>query len=221
MLTVIGSMPPRYGIREAQVSDLEEITKIQRSFYPSDAVPIEVYREWYSANPDGFFVIEATLTNNDGSEHKEIVGHLTFLAIKDEMLERYKIGQIRETAIGSKDLFRSSEKSLIKNIYIESVIVKRAHRRQGVFCLIRMLKTMIVSFCDEGIAEKVYAMAATDDGIRMLKGMGFSIFVHRDMREKRLDGHEMYECDFKDFMKVVIDRETKHEINMLRRDRSV
>jgi hypothetical protein len=137
------------------------------------------------------------------------------------MLGKYKNGEILETHIGSKDLFSSSERSLIKNIYVESVIVKRAHRRQGVFCLIRMLKTMIVNFCDKEIAEKVYAMAATDDGIRMLKGMGFSAFVRRDMRQKRLDGHEMYECDFKEFMEVVIDRETKHEINMLRRDRSV
>jgi hypothetical protein len=219
MITVIGYVtPPRYGVREAQVSDLVEIAKLQKAFYPTDAVPLKVYKEWYSVNPEGFFVIEATITRDDGSEYREIVGHFTFLAIKDECLESFKRGEILETTITQKDLLSSSEKSIIKNLYIESVIVKRAHRRQGVFCLIRMLKTMICNFCDPKIAEKVYAMAATGDGEKALKGMGFSMVRHH-MRLPREDGHEMYECDFKNFMEVVIDRETKHEINLLHRDR--
>jgi N-acetylglutamate synthase-like GNAT family acetyltransferase len=214
--TVIGDMPPpRYSIREARINDLTSIAELQRSFYPDDAVPIELYKEWYEVNPNGFFVIESKTTSKDGLEHKELVGHFTFLAIRDECMDLYREGEIRETDIRHYSLLGPDD--VIKNLYVESVIVKKSHRRHAMFCLVRMLKTMVCNFCDPEVAERVYAMAATKDGEKTLKGMGFTR-IERQNRKDRKDGHEMFDCSFESFMKTIIERETKHEINMLHRE---
>lgn len=214
--TVIGEMPPpRYSIREARITDLQGVADLQESFYPDDAIPVNLYKEWYEVNPDGFFVIESKTTSKDGFELKELVGHFTFLAIRDECLNLYREGEIREKDIRHYSLLGPDD--VIKNIYVESVIVKKAHRRHAMFCLVRMLKTMVCNFCDPEVVERVYAMAATRDGEKTLRGMGFTQVTRARLAE-RLDGHEMFECDMAQFMKTLIDRETKHEINMLHRE---
>ena len=60
-------------------------------------------------------------------------------------------------------------------LYIESVIIKRQHRRNAMFCLVRMLRTMVLNFCDPKAARHAYAMAATKDGEKTLRGMGFTM----------------------------------------------
>jgi hypothetical protein len=214
--TVIGNFPPpRYSIREARITDIQGIADLQNSFYPDDAVPADIYKEWFEANPEGFFVIESKTTSKQGFEQKELVGHFTLLAIRDDCLKLYREGDIRETNIRGYNLLGPDE--IKRTIYVESVIVKKSHRRHAMFCLVRMLKTMIYNFCEPEMVERVYAMAATNDGEKTLRGMGFTQ-VTRENRLKRVDGHEMFECEFSQFMKAVIDRETKHEINMLHRE---
>ncbi|TWT94470.1 hypothetical protein [Stieleria varia] len=215
--SVIGyKMPPMYSVREAMESDLVEIAKLQASFYPDDAVPVELYKEWYDVNQDGFFVIEARTIDSNGLESKELVGHFTLLAIKDDCMELYREGDILETGIRHYNLLSDKEKDSIKSIYIESIIIKKAHRRHAMFCIVRMLRTMICHFCNPDVVEKVYAMAATQDGEKTLLGLGFTL-VGRKNRKQRLDKHEMYESDFSSFLANIIDRESKHEVNMLHR----
>lgn len=211
MASIVGPINfPTYQVRYATRDDLNEIAELQASFYAKDAVPLHRYKEWYSVNPDGFFVIEMT------TPKKELIGHFTLLAIKNDRMEAYKAGAIKETDILKYDLFSPAEKSTIKDIYVESIIIKKEHRRHAIPSLIRILKTTILSFCDPEIVEKVYAMAATLDGKKTLRGMNFSL-IDTPVGHKRLDEHEMYEADFTAFMTALERQELSCEMRLLSR----
>lgn len=215
--TVIGNCNlPSYYVRSTNSNDLIEIAKLQKEFYPDDAVPFDLYKEWFDKNSKGFFIIESKSTCINGIETKEIVGHFTFLPIKEERMKYYLKGQILETDIRGADLHSPQEMKSAKSIYVESVIIKHKHRRIAVFCLIRMMKSMLDYFCssDHNI-NKIFAMAATNDGVKTLKGMHFEK-VPGINAEDRKDKHDIFECDYGVFYKGILDRERKFEINLLK-----
>ena len=205
----VGSLDfPTYQVRYAARDDLKEIFALQKHFYSEDAVPIERYKEWYAANPDGFFVIEMT------SPKKQLIGHFTLLAIKSDRMTAYKAGKIREADILGCDLFGPELKSKMKEIYVESLIIKKEHRRYAIPNLIRILKTTILSFCDPLVVESVCAVAATADGAKTLRCMHFEVL---DSEHKRLDGHEMYRANFANFMVELEQHERNCEMRLLAR----
>ena len=207
--SILGSLDfPVYQIRYATREDLKEISVLQRHFYSEDAVPLARYKEWYDANPDGFFVIEMT------SPKKELIGHFTLLAIKNDRMEAYKAGKIRETDILACDLFTPALKSKVKQIYVESLIIKKEHRRHAIPSMIRILKTAISSFCDPQAVQSIYAVAATNDGAKTLNAMRFNTV---DTDHKRLDGHEMYRANFTEFMEALGQHELNCEMRLLNR----
>jgi len=214
MTSIVGPLNfPTYQVRYASKADLNEIAAMQAQFYPNDAVPLQRYKDWFSVNPEGLFVIEMT------SPKKDLIGHFTLLAIKNDRMEAYKSGLIKETDILGCDLFDPQQKSKIKNIYVESIIIKKEHRRHAIPNLIRILKTTVLSFCDPAVAERVYAMAATTDGKRTLRGMGFNV-VDCPAGQKRVDNHEMYETTFPEFMAALERQELNCEMRLLSRPQS-
>lgn len=185
-----------YVVRHATKNDLYDIAQLQKLAYSKeDAVPIDLYKEWYEVNPGGFFVLKDVGSTNEN----EIVGHITFLSIKDERLELYRKGLIWETEIRGCDLIPASSKSDIKNVYVESVIITRKHRRAGVPYMYRALREMLCAFCDPSVVENIYAIAATDDGAKTLKRMGFTV-IDAGPNSKRVDGHDMFVSNFREFL---------------------
>ncbi len=204
-----------YFVRYATFADLQDICNLQKEAYTAeDAVPVKLYQEWYEVNPDGFFVLEVSGKVN------QVVGHLTLLAIKEERLNLYKSGLIRETEIRGCDLIPSGNKAEIKDLYVESFIIKKSHRKSGIPCIYRMMKNMVLSFCDPKVAKWVYAMAATGDGEKTIEGMktvSGEKFNPVSIAVDRADSHNMYAVDFQDFLKIAETKESQFEFNMLHR----
>jgi hypothetical protein len=180
---------PKFRLRKARSFDFAEIAALQRSVYsPSDAVPQAVLEEWFHVAPDGFFVLE----DKDG----KIIGQIDILPIKPTTLHRYKAGTIIETEIRGDCLYPPSERDLIEDIYVESVIARprlRTDRSAATRVILLKLDEVVGSVADLGRVKRVTAMAATIAGERFSKRMGLKAISEP---EDRRDGHQMLEGDF-------------------------
>lgn len=216
--TVLGAKLdyPSYQVRRATREDLIAISRMQKSFYPDDAVPLDLYREWYDVNGNGFFVV--VLSRLGGRpDLEDIIGHFTFLAIGEQRMKLYREGKIRETDIRGVDLVAPAESVVVENIYIESIIVKANHRRHAMPCLLGMLKTMTLSFCNGAVPQYVYAMAATGDGRKALHSLSCFELLEPSSGGKRVDEHTMHRAAFEKFVSAVEARGEQYEINQLNR----
>jgi len=186
---------PSYHISVATASHLAEISRMQRDYYDADAVPENLYREWYRSNPEGFFVIERS---DVSSNEKELVGHITIMSLKKQRLSLYLEGEILETEIRGNDIIPPDRNSEISHIYIESAIVSRKHRNRAIPEMIKNLPAILEHFCPGANVGMVYALAATRDGMRILKNNGF-VPHQTDHGRPRKDNHVLYQCPYPQF----------------------
>jgi len=190
----------RYGIgsfawRRATLSDLSQISALQQSFFGPDAIPAGQYVDWFRQSPTGFFVIESL-----GPERK-FLGHVTLLAIQDGVFQRYLSGAIKESAITADQLIKSGA-AASRHLYLESIIIpEREDRRKLRPYLWETIGLMIESL-NVGPVEKVYAMAATDDGKRFLQAARFAR-ITPPSGGPRVDQHEMYGADYADLIRLM------------------
>lgn len=198
-------------LRCALPEDLEQIAKLQTQFYPNDAVPFNKYKEWYEANPSGFFVME--------DEEKGIVGHITMLAVREPILRKYKMGVIKETDIEGSDLFGIKERDQIDHIYVESVICAAEFKMAFSEAVARSFDSMMAIFADYKNLKTVYAMAATDRGEGLLNRFAFEEIGTADERK---DKHKMCQIAFPKFIERLNKLESRLEITALKKglDRS-
>lgn len=194
-------------LRSATVADLASIARLQKIEYPDDAVPEDVYRSWFKANPEGFFVLEV---------EGEVVGHITFLSFRKDAFAKYLQGHLLETQLDGSDLITPREKNeLMTHLYVESVISTK--RRSVMFfeAISRRMDAM-VKICgprDLSMLEHVYCMAATDEGKGLVSGFPFSIVSNASDRR---DKHDMYRADFGEFMARFSELEIRFEVREIR-----
>ena len=84
-------------------------------------------------------------------------------------------------------------------------------------CLLRMLKTMTLSFCNGATPQYVYAMAATGDGRKALRSLSCFELLEPSPGGQRGDGHTMHRSKFETFVAAVEARGEQYEINQLNR----
>lgn len=188
----ISVLDASFNIVPANDSDLRWIAELQKSVYSkADAVPFRVLKEWFHVFSNGFFVI----VDKDNNR----VGHIDILPIKESTLALYKLGELTETEIRGESLYSSAEKDKIEDIYIESLIISPKYTSIRPFALrdlMRSLPEIVSRIGNRATIKRVSAMAATRDGERILKRLGFRLIS--DTHERR-DGHRMFEASFKDF----------------------
>lgn len=187
---------PKFRFRPAHESDLPEIAALQRRVYsPSDAVPLDVLQEWFLVSPGGFFVLE----DKQGS----IVGHIDVLPIKPAALKLYKEGKIIETEIRGECLYSPSERDLIEDVYVESVIARpklRTHRSAATRVILLSLDRIVGGIADVQKVRRLSAMAATVAGEQFSQRIGLKVI---SMPKDRRDGHKMLEGDFQEIRQKV------------------
>lgn len=195
-----------YKIKPATEAEVSWIAQLQvQSYSPSDAVPEHVLKEWYQSNPSGFFIIKMS--------SGEKVGHLDILPIKPSTLERFLEGKIVEKEIRGDSLYSVGERDLIRDIYVESVIVQPPEGYSKAYAMLAVLKSftgIVGNICDPQNIANVYAMAASDKGENLMKKLGFEMI---SAAQGRADHHRVFVIDFRTLAQNI---STKYGINIPR-----
>jgi hypothetical protein len=177
-----------FSIEPATIEDLKWIAELEKRTYiypPTDAVPYDKLREWYNANPSGFFVIK----------HNNLkVGHIDILPLKPEALATFIHGvSTHEQCIISDDIYTPADKHLIRDLYIESIIVDTTVRLRAAamvkLLLADSIRHMVENICPLNNVAHIYAIAATIAGNNLMPRLQFTI---RQPLHVRSDRHNMW-----------------------------
>jgi hypothetical protein len=181
----------RYYIDQATPEDIDWIARLEAKVYPSeDAVPGHILKEWYSCNPSGFSVIK---TSNG-----QKVGHIDILPLRPVTLRAFLEGNIVERDIRGDSLYSQAETHLIRNLYVESIIVllpKGLSNAPAILHVLSRFISLVNRVCDPTNVEKVYAIAASDPGKSLLIGLGFDQIK---LGDERADHHDFFAAKFVD-----------------------
>jgi hypothetical protein len=159
-----------YGVRPATPDDLEWIFRLEIEAYSAEyAVARRTLDAWYCANAEGFSVITM-----DG----EKVGQITLLPLRPVLLESFNQGTIPEQDIHAAGLYTPAERVLVRNLHVESVIIKSTHGRstpplQALVCLGRNFMPLVRRVCEPANLENVYAVGASGRGESFIRRLGF------------------------------------------------
>lgn len=177
----------RYVVVQADASDIGKIAKQEASIYTSeDRIPEAVLKEWYDANPSGFTVVKTA----DGS----LVVHLNILPLRPNTCQQFIAGSIVEREIRGDSLFGSKERASITRLHIESVMLdvpKPRSKEVALRALASALPDVFARVADHDKIERIYAIAASDEGKDLLQDLGFAI---EGEARRRKDGHNLYSC---------------------------
>lgn len=156
---------------------------MQASAYGAAAVPAAVLGEWHAANPHAFSVLTAP--------HGDIVGHLHLLPVRPAPLHAFVEGRIHDFEIRGDGVHRPGEREQVRDLYLESIMVRmepREARRAALACLLGTVGGMVQEIAEPHVVENVYAIAATEPGRRLLARLGF-VLVSPGAR--RVDGLDL------------------------------
>lgn len=173
----------------ATPEDLAWIFQLEIDAYSAQhAVARKKLDQWYACNPDGFSIV----TMNGRK-----VGHLTIIPLRPNILESFVQGTILEQDIHDEHLYTPPEKHLIRNLYVESIIIDSPRGPSvPVIAFARLARDFIPlmnRICDPANLENIYALAASGRGERFMKGLGF---VPVKSVQERADQRSLYVAKF-------------------------
>jgi hypothetical protein len=191
--TVTAERTFTYIIEPATIQDIEWSVHLRASVYQrQDALPEHILKEWYSTNPNGFFIVKI--------ENGPRVGHIDLLPIKPTSLRELVKGRITEDHIRGDSLYTPKEKESVRDLYIEGVICRlpEDHLKQhlGLIALktiLLSLDTMVENVSNPRKLEYVYAIAATRAGQKLMDFLGFE---QQQIHTERKDKHDLYFAKF-------------------------
>jgi hypothetical protein len=196
----------RFKIYRASEEDVRSAAELAQTTYPleHDRIPESVMLAWYQKNPEGFHVMRNMLG--------DFLGNLDLLALKPDVFERFKEGNLLEREIRPRDLYSPEEKEQIRYIHIESFVVCMPHgvpRRDkslghlynsSVYASASTIPHRIRLMCHEDAIKKnqvqLCAISANPDVATRLLEIGAKKICDK---ERRRDEHDLYLIDFAKF----------------------
>lgn len=182
----ISQLVDEYDVVSATPEDVEWIASLEKKAYsPVDAIPYLTLKEWYDANPKGFFVIKNIQTGMN-------VGHIDILPLKPRTMKKFIKGEdLVEKNISGDCLFTADERNKISELYVESLIVDLTGKAQyaALIKLLINIEWLVNELAALGNVERIYAIAASTEGENLMKERGFNIVARK---EDRSDKHNMY-----------------------------
>jgi len=177
-------------VSQATPADLDWIFRLQiKTYSPHCSIARQTLERWYGRNPEGFSVF--TLNGLR-------IGHLTFVPLRANALESLLLGKLVENEIHEDCVHTPDEKDLIRNLYVESIILDSSNPHsqlpiKALTCLARDFVPLISRICSPTSLENLYALAASGRGERLMKGLGFKQVKSRD---ERRDQRALYAVSF-------------------------
>lgn len=175
--------------RPATPDDLDWIFRLQIDAYTAQhAVARKKLAQWYGSNPDGFSIV---------TMNGRRIGHLTIIPLRPNVLESFADGTILEQNILEDHLYGRDERHLIRDLYVESIILDSPKGRSAppfaAFAyLARDFIPLMSRICEPAQLENIYALAASGRGERFMKGLGF-VPVNG---QERADQRSLYVAEF-------------------------
>jgi hypothetical protein len=173
-----------YKIEPATSTDISWIAGFEAQVYSKDdAVPELILTDWFARNPNGFSTIK-----RDG----ERIGHIDLLPLNDSAFSRFTRGVITEREIRGSELHASEERDLVTNIYVESLAVIPPDGFAAAPAIRHLLFSCMALIERVGNPERIeniIAVAATNEGQRLLQALGFDVLSYA---KDRKDRHDLY-----------------------------
>jgi tetratricopeptide (TPR) repeat protein len=182
-------------IRSSALEDMELVASQENTVYSEhDAVPESILREWYMQNPSGFNMIAY-----DGKK----IGHLNLLPFKQDFLTRFVEGKVVEKDAQAEDIYPAASHSLIKDLYVESFAILHPFESLRGTILLQVLfqiDDLVSRVCHPSQIRYVYAIAATEDGKRLLLHLRFSEVNSEQLRK---DDLRLFYVSYTDLVQVL------------------
>jgi hypothetical protein len=179
-----------YVTRPATAEDIEWVSRIEAEAYGEDAVPLHILQKWHKQNPTGFFIVKTS--------EGEKVGHLDILPLRPDALQSLLKGKIVECDVSDDSLYASAERDMIRNLYVESIIITlsdQESRTSAIHAVLSDFQSFVSRMCDPAKLESIYAIAATPEGEKFMRQLGFEQVV---ASSKRLDQHPFFAARYDD-----------------------
>jgi len=167
----------------ATYAEIDWVADLERQLFGETAVPLAVLRDWYGTNPNGFHIVRAA---------GERIGHVDLLPVKAESLQPFVDGVVDERSLRGSDLHPPAERGLVRDLYLESVIVlgaSKAIHDAGVAGLLQALPAILGLLGEPDRLRWIYAVAASPAGHRFLQRVGFEQLAGANAR---VDGMPLY-----------------------------
>ena len=174
----------------ATPEDLDWIFQLEIDAYSAQyAVARLTLEMWYGCNPDGFSI----LTINGRK-----IGHLTIIPLHAKVVESFVQGTILEQDLKADSLYTPAEKQLIKDLYVESIIIDSHDRRstlpiKAFTRLAHDFVPLMRRICEPANLENIYALAASGRGASFMKRLGFD---EVQSGRQRADNRKLYVAKF-------------------------
>lgn len=170
-------------IGSASLNDIGVIVELDRRYFRhADIVSEDVFKAWQHKNNSVFTVIRT---------NKEVAGYYALLPLKSKALQGIIGGTLREKDIKPRDILGKRHGRQIQALYLYSVAMDRRYSKAS-WLLIRHLEQYLEMLVTEGRLTVVYTVAATSEGEKLLKKLGFQKI--RDANQ-RPDRHPLYSRD--------------------------
>lgn len=151
-------------IGAATLNDIGAIVEIDRRYFRrADIVDEEVFRTWQRRNNSVFTVIRTD---------KEVAGYYALLPLKSKALQSIIDGTLREKDIKPRDILDKKQVRRIQAIYFYSVAMTHRYSK-ATWLLLQHLECYLETLVTEGCLSVIYAVAATGEGEKLLRKLGF------------------------------------------------
>jgi hypothetical protein len=179
-----------FRFTSATYDEIADVFKVDcTAFLPKDLVPLEVLQSWHRSNDEVFTCLK---------QDNKIIAYFSILPLDDPTMILFNRGQLKERNISSAGILSRRDAAKSNHLYVSAVAVAKRHRRNAAIgaLLICKLKQRLELLClPKGSVAKVYATAASLEGLRLLKTHRFKEIQSGD---ERSDGNSLFMREFRD-----------------------
>jgi len=172
----------------ASAEEVPQLFRIEeRAFMPDDVLPLHSMQEWHRKNDEIYVVLK---------RDSEIVGYFALAHFDDPTMVSFCRGQMKERHIHADSLLAKGDAAKSHSAYILSIAVARRYRKDaavGALLICRLKQRVDSLVIPKGTASKVYATAASSEGLRLLKSYRFKEIQPGN---ERVDGNSLFVREF-------------------------
>jgi hypothetical protein len=166
------------------LAQVRQAMEVGRARYGPRAISFDQFRAWMAANK---YVLVSLM--NQGNE---LVGYFDILPLKKAAFDNFVIGKIDEHEINGQHILSPKEGFRTERLYFAGIAARgfgNLFSLRNASVLIRQVFRFIEEFYPPHPQRELYAIAATDDGTRLLTELQFEVV---SPAEERIDNCDLY-----------------------------
>ena len=186
-------------MEKAMWRDLNWIAASENRYFGSDEEKqLTLLQNWYLWNNAGFWIFR---------QEQERIGSIVLLPIKPPACRQLQKGEITESDLQARDVFKPTEKERVETLYVESVIFHTVFDNQLRLAeekICQDMRKLLRHSCNLDNLREIYALRASTHGFNLMKNLGFTPCA--DQLDPRKDNRQMYCVEAPEFLQNVDNR---------------